>query len=317
MDYYTLSALIRKYRAGIATPEERYLLDTWWQEAQRDMSVLEKLDPAERDMLKARMFAETQQRIGRLERPSRPLFSRGIYRVAAAVSTVAVAVSLLYWSTHRMTTLHTRPGERLSVTLPDSSHVVLNGNTTLRYSPTWDDEKTREVWIDGEAFFAVQHTVHHQKFIVHTPHALNVEVLGTKFNVRSREQQAEVMLTEGKVKLAIRNSDTAPVYLNPGELATVAGHTVSKRVAEQKPYTSWITNTLVFKRTPLREIASRLHDTYGLTVTFSDSTLANRELSGEIGSATADDILKAVAETFNLKISRDDTNVTLTSTLAE
>ncbi len=43
------------------------------------------------------------------------------------------------------------------------------------------------------------------------------------------------MLTEGKVKLEMTNSVTAPVYLNPGELATIAGRTVSKRAAEQKP----------------------------------------------------------------------------------
>ncbi len=312
MDYYSLTRLIRKYRAGTATPQEFYLLENWWQEAQRDTSALDSLPAEERELLKNHMFAETQRQITRLGKPAQRRLHPIIYRAAAAITIVAVVSAVFYWSSHRMNTLHTQPGEHLCITLPDSTHITLNGNTTLRYSARWDAHSAREVWLDGEAFFAVQHTASHQKFIVHTPQTLNVEVLGTKFNLRSRgEQTAEVMLTEGKVKLQMTNSVAAPVYLNPGELATVAGKVVSKRAAEQKPYTSWLNNTLVFNRTSLRDIAARLHDTYGLTVTFADTTLARRELSGEIASATADDILYAIAQTFNLSVTRNDTGVTI------
>lgn len=311
MDYYSLARLIRKYRAGTATPQELYLLENWWQDAQRDTSALDSLSPEERELLKNRMFAETQRQIAHLEKPAQRRLHPVIYRAAAAITLVAVVGALFYWSSHRMNTLHTQPGEHLCITLPDSTHITLNGNTTLRYPARWDAHSPREVWLDGEAFFAVQHTASHQKFIVHTPQELNIEVLGTKFNLRSREQTAEVMLTEGKVKLEMTNSTAAPVYLNPGELATVAGKAVSKRTAEQKPYTSWLNNTLVFNRTSLRDVAARLHDTYGLNVTFADTTLARRELSGEIASATADDILYAVAETFNLSVTRNDTEVTI------
>ena len=311
MDYYSLTNLIRKYRSGTATPQELYLLENWWHQAQRDTSALDNLPPEERQLLKDHMFAETQRLITLLAKPATRWYHSVIYRSAAAVTFVAVVGALLYWSSHRMNTLHALPGEHLCITLPDSTHITLNGNTTLRYPANWDAHSTREVWIDGEAFFEVQHTASHQKFIVHTSHDLDVEVLGTKFNLRSREQTAEVMLAEGKVKLAMANSVTAPVYLNPGEVATVAGAIVSKRAAEQKTYTSWINNKLIFNRTPLRDIALRLHDTYGLNITFADTTLAQRELSGEIASATAGDILYAIAETFSLTVTRNDTEVTI------
>lgn len=312
MDYYTLSRLIQRYRAGTATDEEQYLLENFWRAAQEDTSYLDSLAPEERQLLKVRMFAETRQRILQQQRPARRFAMSMVYRAAAAFALVAVATALLiYWSGHRINTIHTLPGEHICLTLPDSSHVTLNGNSTLRYAANWNRKGTREVWIEGEAFFSVQHTQGHDKFIVHMPQSLDVEVLGTKFNVRSRAQRSEVMLAEGKVKLAMTNSIEAPVYLKPGELATATGKTLSKRVVEQKEYTSWVTNTLVFKRTRLAEVAALLRDTYGLQVSFSDSTLAQRELSGEIGSAHADDILSAISETFNLQVTRSGNDVTI------
>jgi ferric-dicitrate binding protein FerR (iron transport regulator) len=191
---------------------------------------------------------------------------------------------------------------------------VLNGNTKLRYSKNWSDQNPREVWIDGEGFFAVQHTKNHQKFIVHTREGLNVEVLGTKFNVKTREHGSEVLLTEGKVKLDVDNTATASVYLNPGELATMKQNKLSKRVVKDIQYTSWVKSKLVFDKTPLLELAQMLQDTYGLSVSFQDEELKNRQLSGEISSASADDILFAIAETFNIKVTKMDDESVVFST---
>ncbi len=90
MDYYSLTRLIRKYRAGTATPQELCLLENWWQEAQRDTSELDSLLPEERELLKNRMFAQTQRQIAQLEKPSRRHLHSVIYRAAAAVALVAV-----------------------------------------------------------------------------------------------------------------------------------------------------------------------------------------------------------------------------------
>jgi transmembrane sensor len=137
-------------------------------------------------------------------------------------------------------------------------------------------------------------------------------VLGTKFNIKTRDQSSEVVLTEGKLKVALNRSDSAKeVILKPGDLATVQDKDLSTRSVRHHKYTSWMDNKLFFERTPLRDLAGVLRDTYGLTVKFEDPTLEQRELSGEISSATADDILYAIAETFDLKIERDGQVVTI------
>jgi transmembrane sensor len=57
-----------------------------------------------------------------------------------------------------------------------------------------------------------------------------------------------------------------------------------------------------------------LHDTYGLQVTFENEELKYRQLSGEISSASIEDILFAIAETFNIEVTRkNDNTVTFSS----
>ncbi len=78
-------------------------------------------------------------------------------RRAAAVVLIGLCSGLLYYFIRpdQDQTYHTRFGETATFILPDSSTVVLNGNTTLRYRAHWRPGKPREVWLAGEAFFSV------------------------------------------------------------------------------------------------------------------------------------------------------------------
>lgn len=317
MNKYLLADLIRRLRAGQASDADKYLLEQIWQEAMRDTSYLDSLSETEREALKSKMLAATKAEIGRVAQPDKVVAWRPwLWRAAAAVVLLMMVSGVLYWNASRFIEVHTDYGERIADTLPDKSIVTLNGNSVLRYHKGWDNKHTREVWIDGEGFFAVQHTVNHQKFVVHASDQLNVEVLGTKFNVKSREKKSEVMLTEGKVKLDMQNTraKASSVFLAPGELATLGtDNRLSKRTVKQKQYTSWLQYTMYFDRTTLRDVAVLLKDTYGLDVVFDDATLQDRELSGEISSASINDILYAIAETFDLNVTRDGTSVYISS----
>ena len=322
MNKSDLARLIRKFRSGEANEHEKKLLEEYWQHAVDEVDPLRNISLADQEAIRKDTLISIKQRLG-LEKKKKEepafFFRHTFYKVAASLL-ILMSVAAIWYLNYPVQRIEiqasnnfevqTQYGERLTVVLPDESTVVLNGNTKLRYSKNWSDQNPREVWIDGEGFFAVQHTKSHQKFIVHTREGLNVEVLGTKFNVKTREHGSEVLLTEGKVKLDVDNTATSSVYLNPGELATMKQNKLSKRVVKDIQYTSWIKSKLVFDKTPLLELAQMLQDTYGLNVSFQDEELKNRQLSGEISSATADDILFAIAETFNIKVTKmDDTSV--------
>jgi transmembrane sensor len=315
MDHNTLAELISRYKAGTATPEEIALLDRMWSNAGADHSLTKDHTPEELAALEQRMFLAIKEETQKQRAPEKYLFVQPLFYKIAATILVFFAVALWWYnSSSRLNEIRTGFGEHLTVSLPDKSTVILNGNSVLRYAKLWNEDAPREVWIEGEGFFAVTHTANNQKFIVHGAGELDVEVLGTKFNIKTRSDASEVMLTEGKVRLAMGEAqDAKELFLKPGELATVKNKDLSTRSVKHHQYTSWMDNKLVFDRTPLRDLATVLHDTYGLTVTFENQDLENRELSGEISSATADDILFAIAETFDLNVERSGDKISIST----
>src|SRR5699024_1177303 len=88
-------------------------------------------------------------------------------------------------------------GQRVNLTLDDGTSVVLNSASALKY-PSRFDGSTREIELEGEAFFSVARD-ESKPFLVHTTEA-TVQVLGTKFNINAypRKQKVEVVVAEGK-----------------------------------------------------------------------------------------------------------------------
>ena len=121
---------------------------------------------------------------------------------AASISLLIVGLgSYLYYDYNKNVHYATNFGQTLKVNLPDGSLVVLNANSKLSYPKNWESQSDRTVYLEGEAFFDVTEKPlsSQAKFIVKTE-ALNVEVLGTQFNVAKRECQTEVTLNRGKNK---------------------------------------------------------------------------------------------------------------------
>jgi transmembrane sensor len=110
-------------------------------------------------------------------------------RMAAAVALLLLTgtVYLFVQRYNQEVRYTTGYGNTQKVTLPDGSVVTLNANSTLSFHPRWSSQQPREVWLQGEAFFCVEEKPGggNAKFRVHTSY-LNVEVLGTQFNVKER-----------------------------------------------------------------------------------------------------------------------------------
>ena len=311
MDKSRITFLVQKLRRKQATFEEKDELESFWHLAQSDETLFNALSTAEKESIKVAIFEGIKSKITILEKAQKPVHrtmpaSGWFLKIAASIAFI-IAISV-FWTKYNDSDneFHTAYGEHLTIMLPDSSRVVINGNSTLRYNPAWSPDKDREVWIAGEGFFEVTHTVNHQKFIVHTEDNMDVQVLGTKFNVKIRRGKTEVMLQEGKVRLDVEKSEsTATMTLQPGELATLEDRKLLKVKVKPSEYAAWKEHKLFFDQTPLREVANILEDTYGIQVVFENETLVNRKLSGEISSDKATDILKAIKESFDISITND------------
>ncbi|MDZ7690866.1 MAG: FecR domain-containing protein [Balneolaceae bacterium] len=105
-----------------------------------------------------------------------------------------------------MQNIQTARGERASMEFSDGSRVILNSMSTLRFPKVFEGTK-RELHLEGEAFFQVAHNKE-RPFVVHA-NGVEVNVLGTEFNVNSyRENEAvEVVVREGKVAVNVQPLD--------------------------------------------------------------------------------------------------------------
>ena len=177
----------------------------------------------------------------------------------------------------------TSPGMTASVTLPDSSVVILNSSSVLTYSSQFTGE-AREVQLSGEAFFSVKKDAK-KRFIVNTTHGASVMVYGTEFNVDAYKDSKEVLTTlvTGKVGLFFKNSGkTKELAMSPGQKAIydIEKETVKLSKANIEVETSWKEGRLFFNDTPFEQVLQSLSKRYGVNFVFKKESLKKNSFTG-------------------------------------
>jgi transmembrane sensor len=254
------------------------------------------------------------------ESPTRKstLFSIGGFKRAlriAAIFIILVTTSSIiyykYWNTK--TFIATQYGEVKEVQLPDGSIAVLNAHSSISYFTHVRNNRPRQVWLDGEAFFKVKHINKNEanvkaaeQFIVITKD-LNINVLGTSFNVKKRSSATEVVLATGKVKIDFTDKIQSALIMHPGQMVIYgAKHRPLLRAVDPTAYTTWIDKKLMLHEAPIHEIAQYIEDYYGYKVVFKDSVIASRRMEGTLLLDDFQDVLFVLSSTLNIKIEKQD-----------
>nr|WP_233173868.1 FecR family protein [Pedobacter sp. ASV19] len=200
-------------------------------------------------------------------------------------------------------------GKQTKVELGDGTAIWVNSGSKLTY-PSHFPASKREVILEGEAFFDVSHNVH-RPFIVHVK-GLNVQVLGTAFNINSFGPAVQTALVRGKVGLEAGNQS---IILMPGELGsyTRAGGTLSKAEADLKLYTAWKDGEIYFDNSSLAEIAFRLEREYNLHFSFEDAALKNLHFMVDMPK-TGDDIQQVLK---NIRLSTNEVDFVVKGNVVE
>ena len=242
------------------------------------------------------------------ERPAYRIRSR-VWRVAAAVSILVSCMALLlymtvgrtYWEWQEIASNY---GEIKTVTLSDGSVVNLNANSKIKFRKTWEENEVREVWLEGEAYFKVVHTVSDALFKVRA-NGVEIDVLGTEFNVYGRNEMAKIVLEEGKVRLKSSQSEQK-MDLAPGDLVTFNNQNLSlnKSRVDTRLYTSWKDQKLFFQRTSLDELSTIMKENYNLDFFFLDANLAEEEFTGVIPTDDVDVLISSLSEAFGINIEK-------------
>lgn len=239
-----------------------------------------------------------------------------VYQVAASLTGI-VCFGLAFWYIYtgffQNITIATTYGELRTIVLPDESVVNLNANSQISYKRLWDDDQ-REVWLKGEAFFSVTHQQDDASFVVHTDH-LDVQVMGTEFNVDERADKTQVMLSSGKVKVDFQNASVVEkvVEMEPGELLAYTYHDnkVSKEKANTDKETAWRNNQLIYDDATIADVIVDVERQFGLKITVEQDSILQHKFTGVIPASSVEAFFITIKNTFDVEVIRNEKNVTI------
>ena len=208
------------------------------------------------DLLEAKIAAETP--IRHLRPKSRPIL------MAAASLVLLFSIGFWWMNQSDAVNISTQRAEHKTVNLPDGSQVQLNAVSQVSYdAASWDEE--RKVVLEGEAFFDVKKG---STFQVQTSQG-TVTVLGTSFNVYSREDRFETNCLTGKVEVQANASGKR--ILEAGQAWIKAAHSDTETdifELETEKIGSWKKGKVYFENTLLIDVIAVLERQFDVTFEF-------------------------------------------------
>lgn len=236
--------------------------------------------------------------------------------LAAASVTMLVGCGWWFRDPLQYKSYQTAYGQTTDVYLEDGSRVALNSNSTLKVPRLGFWGAVREVSLEGEAEFSVSHTIDHKRFVVRTSEEFQVEVLGTTFSVFARPRGTKVALKTGSVRIDYsQNDQRREVMMEPGDLAFLdqKGAVQLERKQDAKTFAPWTEQRYVFNGTQVKEILAMIEENFGQKIGLSDSSIAERSITGNFRTKNAEELLKTISEVLDLRIEQNGAKILLTN----
>jgi len=206
----------------------------------------------------------------------------------AAAAAVISAIAILWPSPVEQTMVATAQGEMRTVTLPDGSTAILNGGSSLSFENNW--EEGRELKMEGQVFYQVKKG---SAFTVHTANG-DVQVLGTSFDVASRNDYFRVKCETGRVKVTIKGDEEV---ITPGEEVVAVDNHLEKKTFDTNSK-AWRAGELQFNEERLSDVWTAIENQFGVQVRAPKSD--SRYFNGSISATHLNDALQTVCLAMNL-----------------
>lgn len=221
---------------------------------------LEKIAHYSTQLEAPKVDAEAALHAFRLKQKQKPKVSTLNFRPYlkyAAILVIMLSVAFLTFFNNNKS-YNTTIAETETITLPDNSQVMLSAVSSLSYNnKKWKND--RDLELDGEAFFKVSKG---KKFTVKTSVG-EIQVLGTQFNVKERDNYFEVQCYEGLVAVTY-NKKT--VKLSKGKSFRVVDNTIELVDDFSSAQPSWLSQESTFDKVPLKHVIADLENYYNIKV---------------------------------------------------
>ncbi|MBT4055267.1 MAG: DUF4974 domain-containing protein [Candidatus Marinimicrobia bacterium] len=232
---------------------------------------------------------QDQQRIAP---PAQRFLSKFKPRMTYAVSLGLALVFALPIAYDSLTTetLVTQTTDFRTLQLPDGSTITLNAGSQIKYKKDFNTDH-RSLTMTGEVYFNVKNG--NTPFVIQTNQG-QVTVLGTSFNVRSREDGFEVGVNEGIVKVS---NDSKSVILHKGQMIGIDSNFDEKNLQNisYTNYPDWMHEKLVCEQTPLSEVCDEIERTFGISFKFANPSLSDITVTGVIDAQDLNTVLSTIS----------------------
>lgn len=249
---------------------------------------------------------------------TRNRFLRQIGRYAAVAYIILAVGSGAYYAgvkrpaddANTEVTMSVSNGQKADIILADGTKVYINSDSRIVYDNTYN-KKTRMVSLEGEAYFEVAKDKE-KPFIVKA-NGINVQALGTSFNIRAHkdDKSVAVSLISGKVKV---DDGRHEAYMKPNERLVcnlTNGQFEKSELHPNASYLLWRSNELAFYGESFEEICTMLTRMYNCKFIFKNEKVKQYTYHGIIKNSSLNNVLEYISQAggINYKIKSDNTIV--------
>ena len=212
-------------------------------------------------------------------------------------------------------TLSVPYAKRLHLIFSDGSSVFLNAGTTIKFPIKFLKGQTREVFLDGEAFFDIVKDEKHA-FIVQA-NRLRTKVYGTKFNVNSYRNNDldQIVLQAGSVGVKSNGEQTktsAEILLKPNEIAILdKTDLLYKQKVDIKSHIAWVKGVFMFKNERFEDIFKKLERHYDVSIQINQPALNDSRYTGTFDIETIAEVLKTFSQLKGFSYEIDNKEITI------
>lgn len=202
------------------------------------------------------------------------VFSSGWSKVAAVLVPMFLAIAAYYLIEQRTDqklgnfVFSTPAGQNSLIVLPDGSELTMKSSTRIEIAEGFG-KRNRELTIDGEAFFSVQHN-EKLPFLVNA-RSFQVRVLGTRFNLKAYSDDSHIYTTlvQGKIEVKEEQSKHYSI-LNPGEQLVFGKESLvaEKRNVDTQLFDRWHGQGMIYEKVPVTEILKDIERIYNVDVNY-------------------------------------------------
>lgn len=317
--------LIAKYIKGEATQEEQGQVELWLKADSANAVLLEEIKATWQNtgklnqhikIDKAKAWASIQQKIKEEQKVipitrKVPAYNSWILR-AAAILIVGLFATWFFLKPGKpeLIVLKTANEEK-TITLPDSSVIILNENSSLTY-PKQFAVNERKVSLEGEAFFEITKnplrpfTIENKSF--------DVKVVGTSFNIAAYEKDTTAVVTvvTGTVSFVDKNQYSELLTVGDVGVLNKRKQRITKSTNPDLNFMAWKTKKLEFTNTNFNDVCASLKKYFAVNIDVKDKAILNCTFTGFFENPKLDDVLKILEKTLNIKAVVNQKNVEIT-----